>query len=56
MRLRGVSFTAGDVPFDCFEQVYPADEFVFYISGQTARRLFRPADLRDWGVATAKES
>ncbi|HZL64059.1 MAG TPA: GntR family transcriptional regulator [Thermoleophilia bacterium] len=55
VRLRGVSFTAGDVPFDCFEQVYPADEFVFYISGQTARRLFRPADLRDWGVATAKE-
>ena len=41
VRLRGVSFTAG--------------EFVFYISGQTARRLFRPADLRDWGVATAKE-
>jgi len=55
VRLRGVSFTADDVPFDCFEQVYPADEFVFYISGQTARRLFRPADLRDWGVATAKE-
>jgi len=52
VRLRGVSFTADDVPFDCF---YPADEFVFYISGQTARRLFRPADLRDWGVATAKE-
>ncbi len=54
VRLRGVSFTAGDVPFDCFEQVYPADEFVFYISGQTARRLFRPADLRDWGVATGQ--
>lgn len=54
VRLRGVSFTADDVPFDCFEHVYPADEFVFYISGQTARRLFRPADLRDWGVATAK--
>ncbi len=54
VRLRGVSFTAGDLPFDCFEQVYPADEFVFYISGQTARRLFRPADLRDWGIAPAK--
>jgi DNA-binding GntR family transcriptional regulator len=54
VRLRGVSFTADDVPFDCFEHVYPADEFVFYISGQTARRLFRPADLRDWGVATAR--
>jgi DNA-binding GntR family transcriptional regulator len=54
VRLRGVSFTADAVPFDCFEHVYPADEFVFYISGQTARRLFRPADLRDWGVATPK--
>ncbi len=52
VRLRGVSFTDDDVPFDCFEQVYPADEFVFYISGRTASRLFRPADLRDWGVAT----
>ena len=55
VRLRGVSLTAGDVPFDCFEQVYPADEFVFYISGQTARHLLRPADLRDWGVATGRK-
>lgn len=54
VRLRGVSFTAEDIAFDCFEQVYSAEEFVFYISGQTARRLFRPAELRDWGVATAK--
>ena len=51
VRLRGVSFTAEGVPFDCFAQVYPAEEFVFYISGQTARRLFRPADLNDWGVS-----
>jgi len=50
VRLRGVSFTADDLPFDCFEQFYAADEFVFYISGQTARRLLRPADLRDWGA------
>jgi DNA-binding GntR family transcriptional regulator len=54
VRLRGVSFTVGALPFDCFEQVYPADEFVFYISGQTARRLFRPADLRDWGVSPVR--
>ncbi len=54
-RLRGVSFTAQGVPFDCFEQVYPADEFVFYISGQTARRLLRPADLNDWGVTAVRE-
>jgi DNA-binding GntR family transcriptional regulator len=51
VRLRGVSYTADDLAFDCFEQVYPADEFVFSIAGQTARRLLRPADLGDWGVA-----
>jgi GntR family transcriptional regulator len=50
VRLRGVSFTPEDVAFDCFEQIYPADDFVFYISGQTARRLLRPADLKDWGA------
>ena len=55
VRLRGVSFTADGFPFDCFEQVYPADEFVFYISGQTARHLFRPADLRDWGVVADRQ-
>lgn len=50
VRLRGVSFTAADEPFDCFEHVYPADELVFYISGQTARRVFRPRELNDWGA------
>ena len=38
-------------PFDCFQQVYPAAEVVFSISGQTARHVFRGADLRDWSVA-----
>jgi GntR family transcriptional regulator len=55
VRLRGVSFTAEDIAFDCFEQVYPAEEFVFYISGRTARRLFRPADLNDWGAIPSRE-
>jgi DNA-binding GntR family transcriptional regulator len=50
VRLRGVSFTAQDRAFDCFEHVYPADELVFFISGQTARRVFRPTELNDWGV------
>lgn len=50
VRLRGVSFTAEDVPFDCFEQVYPAEELIFYISGQTARHVFKPTELNDWGV------
>jgi DNA-binding GntR family transcriptional regulator len=51
VRLRGVSFTADDVPFDCFEQVYPADAFAFYFAGQTAQKLFRATDSSDWGIA-----
>jgi DNA-binding GntR family transcriptional regulator len=47
-RLRGVTFGADGVPFDCFQHVYPADEFVFYISGQTARHVFKEADLEAW--------
>ena len=48
VRLQGVSFTAGDVPFDCFEHVYPAEAFAFYISGRTSRRLLPARDLADW--------
>lgn len=50
VRLRGVSFAADGTPFDCFHQSYPADDFVFFISGQTNRRLVRTGDERDWGV------
>jgi DNA-binding GntR family transcriptional regulator len=56
VRLRGVSFTPDGVAFDCFEQIYPSDDFVFYISGQTARRLFRPAALDDWGAMPARHT
>ena len=49
-RIRGVSIGQDGVPFDSFQQVYPANEFVFYISGQTARRVLRASDVRDWGV------
>jgi GntR family transcriptional regulator len=48
VRLRGVTFDARGVPFDCFQQLYPADEFVFYISGQTARHVFKASDLEEW--------
>jgi len=51
VRLRGVSFDKRSRPFDCFQQVYPASEIVFSISGQTARHVFRGTDLRDWSVA-----
>ena len=50
VRLRGVSFAPHGLPFDCFQQVYPAAEIVFSISGQTARHVFRGTDLRDWSV------
>ncbi|HEX5195565.1 MAG TPA: GntR family transcriptional regulator [Solirubrobacteraceae bacterium] len=46
VRLRGLSITAQGLPFDCFEQVYPATEFAFYISGGTEKRLL--SSLGDW--------
>jgi DNA-binding GntR family transcriptional regulator len=54
VRLRGVSFTSGDVAFDCFEQVYPAQAFAFYISGKTSRRLLPASELRDWRVGAGR--
>lgn len=56
VRLRGVSFTSGDVAFDCFEQVYPAQAFAFYISGKTSRRLLPAGELRDWRAVGARGS
>lgn len=46
VRLRGLSFTTQAVPFDCFEQVYPASEFAFFISGGTDKRLL--SSLGNW--------
>jgi len=48
VRLRGVSFSAGDLPFDCFEQAYPAQELAFFFSGRTSRRLLPADELDDW--------
>lgn len=50
VRLRGVTATVDGVPFDCFQQVYAASDFVFYVSGQPARRLLHASDVRDWSV------
>jgi DNA-binding GntR family transcriptional regulator len=38
-RIRGVSFSHDGTPFDCFQQVYPADGFAFYLSGRTDRHV-----------------
>ncbi len=50
VRIRGLSTDATGVPFDCFEQLYPASQFAFAISGSTARRLLPAPGHRDWGV------
>jgi DNA-binding GntR family transcriptional regulator len=54
VRLQGVSFTAGDVPFDCFEHVYPAEAFAFFISGRTSRRLLPAQDLAGWRASRSR--
>jgi len=51
VRLRGASVTADGTPFDCFEQVYPASDFVFYISGRSAGELLAASELMSWGVS-----
>ncbi len=48
VRLRGVSFSAGDLPFDCFEQAYQAQELAFFFSGRTSCRLLQAGELDDW--------
>ena len=50
VRLRGLSVTAQGMAFDCFEQVYRASDFVFYISGASAGELHAAGDGLAWGV------
>jgi DNA-binding GntR family transcriptional regulator len=54
VRLRGASVTADGVPFDCFEQVYPASDFVFYISGATHGELLAASESMAWGVSPVR--
>lgn len=51
MRIRGLTVDQAGRPFDCFEQVYPATDFAFYLSGGTARKLLVDPGQRDWSVA-----
>ena len=53
IRIRGVTFSADGTPFDAFQQIYPADAFVFYFSGQTSRRLLHASHRDDWRVTPA---
>lgn len=50
VRVRGVSYTADNAPFDCFEQVYPAGQFVFFVSGSQKKHLLPSHQFSDWSV------
>lgn len=51
VRIQGITRDRNGTPFDCFEQVYPASEFVFAIAGQAERRLHRGQISRDWSIS-----
>ncbi len=51
VRLRGRSIDQSGIVFDCFEQLYPAADFIFSISGSTSRHIVEGSDARDWTVA-----
>ncbi len=50
VRIRGLSMDRAGMPFDCFEQLYPATEFAFAISGTTSRQLLPTPGFQDWEV------
>jgi DNA-binding GntR family transcriptional regulator len=50
VRIRGLSMDKSGTPFDCFEQLYPAAEFAFAISGSTSRHLLPTPGFQDWDV------
>lgn len=50
VRVRGVSSDANGVAFDCYQQSYPADEFVFYVAGSGSPRLLQSAGDGRWSV------
>ncbi|TAM66612.1 MAG: GntR family transcriptional regulator [Microbacteriaceae bacterium] len=50
VRIRGVSFAPGGVAFDCYQQTYPAHEFVFYTAGTGSPKLLRPSGGGGWSI------
>jgi hypothetical protein len=55
VRIRGRSMDTAGTVFDCFEQLYPAAEFAFAISGSTTRQLFAAPGLTDWDVSDSPD-
>jgi DNA-binding GntR family transcriptional regulator len=51
VRIRGLSAAATGTPFDCFEQLYSADQFAFAISGSASRSLLPVPGQVDWGIS-----
>ena len=56
VRIRGLSMDKTGMPFDCFEQLYPAAEFAFAISGSTSRHLLPTPGYQDWEVRPLPEA
>jgi len=56
VRIRGLSMDKAGTPFDCFEQLYPATEFAFAISGSTSRHLLPTPGFQDWDVRSLPAS
>lgn len=56
VRIRGLSMDKAGTPFDCFEQLYPATEFAFAISGSTSRHLFPTPGVQDWDVRSLPDA
>lgn len=50
VRIRGLSADETGLPFDCFEQLYPAHQFVFAFSGSATRQLLPAPAGMDWEV------
>lgn len=50
VRIRGVSLDVDGIAFDCYEHVYNASDFIFYIASADRRELLRPRDRGDWVV------
>lgn len=50
VRIRGVSFAPGGVAFDCYQQTYPAHEFVFYTTGGGSPKLLSPGGSGGWSI------
>ena len=50
VRIRGLSADSAGLPFDCFEQLYPAHQFAFAFAGSATRQLLLAPGSRDWGV------